>query len=85
MDAVFFFLELFLEVLCAGLRGELDVDDGAKVRKAPVPDVLEETLEFTECTSCGKPNAVDRVTCKACGALLQPSPSGARNLKRGKQ
>jgi hypothetical protein len=84
MDIVFFLLEFFLTVLFAGLRGELDVDDGAKVKKAPVPEAPEETLEFTECTSCGKPNAVDQFTCKACGALLQPIPSGAPNLKGGK-
>jgi hypothetical protein len=77
MRILFSFLEIvlwfLLEVLFAASRGELNIDDEGGSRKQPVLDTPEETREFMDCAKCGKPNQVEHVFCKGCGALLGPA------------
>jgi hypothetical protein len=63
-------LELLLLVLSVVISRKSDAGDRGKGRTQPVSDTKEESLEFIDCTVCGKPNQVGHVSCSACGALL---------------
>jgi hypothetical protein len=71
MDVLCTVLELLLLVLSVACSRKSDVDDKRKGRTQPVSDTPEETLEFIDCTVCGKPNQVGRVSCSACGTLQE--------------
>jgi hypothetical protein len=69
MDLFCTLLELLLLVLSAAVWKKSAADGQGDGRRDPVSDRPEETLEFVDCSVCGKPNRVGRVSCSACGAL----------------
>jgi hypothetical protein len=71
MDLLCTLLELLLLVLSVAIGGKSDGGDKGKGRTEPVSDTPDETLEFIDCTVCGKPNQVGRVSCSICGALQE--------------
>jgi hypothetical protein len=71
MDLLCTVLELFLLVLYVALSRKSDTGDRETGRTQPVSATKEETLEFIDCTVCGKPNQVGRVSCSTCGALQE--------------
>ena len=70
-DLLCILLELLLLVLSAAIGRKSDAGDREKGRTQPVSGTKGETLDFIDCTVCGKPNQVGRVSCRACGALQE--------------
>lgn len=71
MDLLCTVLELLLLVLSVAIGRKSEAGDREKGRTQPVSGTREETLEFIDCTVCGKPNPVGRVSCSTCGGLQE--------------